>query len=64
MRTVIRRPPAGGTGSDSLGLKTTNAFTTTMSLVNPIAMTPYYVNDNEAERSPDSCSGLHSECDG
>jgi hypothetical protein len=54
----------GGTGSDSLGLKPTIAFTTTKSLINPITVTPYHVINNDVEWGPNSCSGLDSESDG
>lgn len=57
-------PLAGGTGSDSLGLKRTIAFTATNSPVNPITVTPYRVSDNDLEWGLDSSSGLDGESDG
>ena len=57
-------PIAGGTGSDSLGLKWNIAFTTTKSLVNPITVMRHHVNNTDSEWGPDSCSGLRGESDG
>lgn len=57
-------PLAGCTGSASLGLKQDIAVTTPNSPVNPITVTPHHVNTNDAERGPDSCSGLHSQSNG
>ena len=53
-------PIAGGTGSDSLGMKRNIASTTTKSLVNPITVKGHHVNNNDSEWGPDSCSGLSS----
>jgi opacity protein-like surface antigen len=50
-------PLTGGTGSDSLGLKWHISFTTDASFT---TVTPYHLNNNDAEWGPDSCSGLHT----
>jgi hypothetical protein len=51
-------PIAGGTGSDSLGMKRNIAFTTTKSLVTPMTVKGHDVNNNDSEWGPDSCLGL------
>lgn len=53
----------GGTGSDSLGQKWNISFKKSWNYVkpvSPITVTPYHVDNNDAEWGPDSCSGLHT----
>jgi hypothetical protein len=57
-------PLAGGIGIDSRDLEWNGALMTTNHLINPITVTPYHANDNDAEWGPDSCSGLRSESNG
>jgi hypothetical protein len=50
-------PLAGGSGSDSMGQHWNISFNTDLHFT---TITPYHVNNNDAEWGPDSCSGLHT----
>lgn len=56
-------PLTGGTGIDSLGLKWNISFKKSWNYVkpaSPITVTPYHVDNNDAEWGLYSCSGLHT----
>jgi hypothetical protein len=57
-------PLARDTGRVSFVPKWNVAFTTTNSPFNHITVTPYHVNNNDAEWGPNALSGLHGTSDG